>query len=105
MGEDELRDGAGIAWQHFAVGPAGHAVVRRLNRLLGRNPLLVRSRGTTDTDQAGDLSNLESRVAVEQEMAEQMVGIIIVAAVFPESKRVLQQAALLGRQSLFDNLC
>ena len=74
MGQDELGDGAGIAGQQFAVGPAGHAVVGRLDRLLGRDALLVRGRGPADADQAGDLRDLEPGVAVEQEMAEQAAG-------------------------------
>ena len=52
----------------------------------------------------GDL-NFQVRVAVEQEMAEQAAGIVIVAAALPEGKGRLEQAALLGRQSLFGNLC
>jgi hypothetical protein len=58
MRQDELGDGAGIARQQLAVGPAGHAVVRCLNRLLGRDPLLMQSRGATDTDEAGDCATL-----------------------------------------------
>src|SRR6202035_1207171 len=105
MGQDEFGDGAGIARQQLAVGPAGHAVVRRLNRLLGRDTLLMRGRRPADADQAGDLRDLESGVAVEQEMAEQTAGIIIVATALPKGKRVLQQAALLGRESVSGNLC
>src|ERR1022692_4521647 len=104
MSQDELGDGAGIARQQLAVGPTRHTVVRCLHRFLGRDSLLVGSRGATDTDQAGDLRDLESGVAVEQEMTEQPTGIIILAAAFPESERVLQQAALLGRQSVFGDL-
>jgi len=38
-----------------------------------------------DADQAGDLSDLEPRVAVEQEMAEQATGVVIVAAMLAKS--------------------
>src|SRR5262249_35762344 len=70
MSQDELGDRAGITWQELAVGPAGHAVVRCLNRFLGGNALLMRGRRPADADQAGDLGHLESALAVEQEMAE-----------------------------------
>jgi hypothetical protein len=86
MGRNELGDGAGVARQQLAVGPAGPAVVRRLNRLLGRAALLTRSRRPADADQASDLRDLEPRVAVEQEMAEQAVGVVIVAAALAEGK-------------------
>jgi hypothetical protein len=104
MGQDELGNGARIARQQLAVRSSGHAVVRRLNRLFGRDALLTGSRRPADADQAGDLSDLEFAVGVQQEMTEQTVGIIIVAAVFPEGKRSLQHAALLCRQPLFGNL-
>jgi hypothetical protein len=104
MGEDELGDRAGIAWQQLAVGPAGHAVVGRLNRLLGRDALLVRGGRSADADQAGDLCDLEPGVAVQQEMAEQTAGVVIVAAVLPEGEGRLQQPALLGCQTFFDKL-
>src|ERR1019366_2561611 len=90
MGEDELGNGACIAWQHLAVGPAGHAVVRRLHRLLGREPLLPRGGGSADAEQAGDLGDLESRVAMQQEVAKQAVGIVIFAAVLTKSEGSLQ---------------
>ena len=38
-------------------------------------------------------------------MAEQAAGVVIVAAALPEGKGRLDQAALLGRESLFGNLC
>jgi hypothetical protein len=105
VGEQELGDGAGIAWQQFAVRPTSQTVVRGLDRFLGRDALLVRSRGPADTDQPGKLSDFESGVAVQQEMAEQAVGVIIVAATLPEGKGRLEQAALLGCQSVGGNLC
>ena len=65
MSQHELGEGAGIARQQFAVGPTGQAVVGGLDRLLGRDPLVVRGRGPADTDQASDLSDFESGSAVE----------------------------------------
>ena len=79
-------------------------MVSGLNRLLGRDTLLVRGGGSADADQAGDLGDLEPRVTVEQEMAEHAIGEVIVAAALAEAQGRLQQAALLGRQSLFGNL-
>ena len=105
VGQDKLGDGAGIARQQFAVRPTGQTVVRGLDRLLGREALLVRGRGPADADQAGELSDFEPGVAVQQEMAEQTVGVVIVAAALPEGKGRLEQAALLGRQSPFNNRC
>src|ERR1700732_1978467 len=69
MGQDEFDDGAGIAWQELAVGPTGHPVMSGLNGLFGRDTLLVRGGGSAEAEQAGDLSDLEPGVAVEQEMA------------------------------------
>ena len=104
MGQEELGDGAGVARQELAVGPAGQAVVRGLNRLLGRDTLLVGGGGPADADQAGDLSDLEPRVAVEQEVAEQAVGVVIVAAALAEGKGRLQHAALCRRQALLGDV-
>ena len=104
MGQDELGDGAGIAWQEFAVGPTGHAVVRGLNGLLGREALLPGGGGPADADQASDLRDLEPAVAVEQEMAEQAVGVVIGAAALAEGEGCLQQAALLWGQALFSDV-
>ena len=50
MGQDELGDAAGAAWQQLAVRPAGHAVIR-LNGHLGRDALLMRGRRPADADQ------------------------------------------------------
>ena len=55
MAEDELGDRAGLAGQKFAVRPASHAVMGRLNGLLGGDVLLPRGRGPADADQAGNL--------------------------------------------------
>jgi hypothetical protein len=105
VGQDKLGDGAGIAWQQFAMRPTGEAVVGSLDDLLGRDALLVRGGGPAEADEASDLSHFESGIAVQQEMAEQAAGIVIVAAALPEGKGRLEQAALLGRQSLLGNLC
>ena len=104
MSQHELGDGAGIARQQLAMRPTGQAVMRRLNRLLGRNALLMRSRGSANTHQASDLRDLESGVAVQQKMTEQTRRIVILAAALLEGKRRLQQAALFGGQSIFSNL-
>ena len=104
MGQHEFGDRAGIAWQQLAVGPAGHAVVGCLDDLLGRDALLMGAGRPAEADQAGDLRDLESGVAVQQKMAEQPAGIIIAAAALPKGKGALQQAALRGGAALFGNL-
>jgi hypothetical protein len=105
MGQDELGDGARLAGQEFAMRSSGQAVVSRLNGLLGGQPLLLGGRGSAEADQAGDLSNFEPRVAMQQEMAEQALRIVIAAAALAEGKGRLQQAALLGRQSIGNKRC
>ena len=100
MGQHEFGDRAGIAWQQLAVGPAGHAVVGCLDDLLGRDALLMGAGRPAEADQAGDLRDLESGVAVQQKMAEQPAGIIIAAAALPKGKGALQQAALRGGAAL-----
>ncbi len=79
-------------------------MMRRLNRLLGRNALLMRSRGPADADQAGDLSDLESGAAVQQEMAEQARRVVIHANPLAEAKRSLQDCGLLDRQTICGNI-
>jgi hypothetical protein len=103
MSQEELGDGAGKAWQQFAVGPASLAVVGCLDGLLGREPLLLRGGGSAEADEAGDVGDLEAGVAVQQEMAEQTPGIIIVATALAKGPSELQQAALLGGQTLRSN--
>ena len=97
MGQDELGDGSRVARQQLAIRSPRHAMLRCLNRFLGRDALLMRGRGPAETDQAGDLGHFESRIAVQQEMAEQAVRIVILAATLPKRKRGPQQAALFGR--------
>ena len=95
--QQELGDGPGIAGQQFAMRPASQAVAGGLDGLLGRNPLLVRGRGSAEADPARDLRDFEPGIAMEQEMAEQAAGVVIVATALPEGKGRLEQAALLGR--------
>ena len=72
--------------------------------LTGKKNPLICYLPTANADQAGDLSDLEAAAAVEQEMAEQAVGVVIGAAASAEGKGRLKQPALFGRQALFGNL-
>ena len=49
----------------------------------------MRGRRPADADQAGYLRDFEFAVTVEQEMAEQPTGVIIVATALPEGKGML----------------
>jgi hypothetical protein len=52
------------------------------------------------TDQAGDLRDLQAAVAVEQKVAEQAVGIVVVALVLAKGEGGAEQRGLLRRQAL-----
>src|SRR5262249_49828542 len=95
VGQQELGDGAGVAGQELAVGAPGQAVVGRLDDLLGRPPLLVGGGGPADADQAGDLGDLEAAATVEQEVAEQAVGVVVVPLPAAEAEGALEQTQLL----------
>jgi hypothetical protein len=103
--EPKRGDGAGEAGQQFARRPTGQAVVRCLDRFLGRPPLLLGSRGSAEADATGDLGDLESGRGVEQEMAEQTLGRVIGAAALPKGKSRLQDTALLDGQPVGRQLC
>ena len=92
----KLGDGAGVAGQEFAVGPAVQAVVGLLDGFLGGEALLARGGGAADAEQAGDLGDLEASAAVEQEMAEQARGVVVVALALAEAEGGLEQGVLLG---------
>ena len=83
--------------------PAGHAVVGRLDHLLGRDALLPGSGGPTEAEQAGDLGHRQPGLAVEQEMTEQAGGIIIVAGLLAVAEGRAQDRVLGGGQALGDD--
>src|SRR5580692_9611512 len=104
MSDKESGDGAGVAWQEFAVGAAVHAVVSLANGGFGRHPLLLGGRGASDTDQAGDLCDFEATFTVEEEMTEQPHRVIVVAPLLAKAKDSLQQDIQLGRSPLRGNV-
>ena len=99
VGEHVPGDRPGITWQEFAVGAAIHSVMSLLDRLLGRQVLLSRGGLTAEVGEASDLGDLESARAVEKEMAEQPIGVLVCPVLPAELKNVLEQTALLSRQS------
>jgi hypothetical protein len=101
LAEEELDDGAGVAWQEFAVGAAVEAVVGLLDGLLGGQALLARGGGAADTGEARQLGDLEAGAAVEQEVGEQACGVRVVALSLAEAESGEEPAALVGREAVF----
>ena len=101
--EEELGDGAGIAGQEFAVRGADQAMVGGLDDLLGGEPLLSGGGRAAEAKQAGDLGHLESSLGMEQDVAEQASGKVVVALGFEETPGCLQDSALRGSQGGLDN--
>jgi hypothetical protein len=90
----ELSDGAGEAWQELAMTAAGETMVGGLDDLLGRQTLLGGGGGATAAEQAGDLGDLQAGLGVEQDMAEQAAGEVVVTALLEEMKGRMQDSAL-----------
>jgi len=61
---EELSDRPGEAGQELAVSASGQAVVGRLHDLLGGEPLLLGSGGAVHAQQASDLGDFQTGVAV-----------------------------------------
>ena len=99
VGENVPGDRSGVTWQEFAIGAAIHSVMSLLDRLLGRQVLLPRGRLTAEVGQTSDLGDLESALAMQKEMVEQPIGVVVSPFLLAEAVSVLEQAALLGRQS------
>ena len=104
MGKAELDDRPGITGQKFAVGPSIQTMVRLLYGLLGSHALLPRGGGPADAEQAGECSDLQTGITMEQEMGEQARGVGVVALVLTEAEEGKQDAALIGRETVFDDL-
>ena len=100
---EELSDGAGEAWQEFAMAAAGQAMVGGLDDLFGGEPLLGGGGAATEAEQAGDLGHLQSGLGMEQDVAEQAAGEVVVAAMLEEMKGGLQDSALGFGQGVFGN--
>src|SRR5205807_10507942 len=100
---EELSDGAGEAWHEFAMTAAGDAVVGSLDNLLGGEALLSGGCGATEAEQPGDGRDLQAGLGVQQEMAEQAPGEIIVTALLEKLPGRLQDSALRVGQCLLGN--
>lgn len=96
---EEVGDGAGETWQEFAVGTSPQAVMGGLDHLLGGEALLSGGSGPAESEQTCDLSDRESNPAVEEEVAEESDGVIVVAAALQEGKGGVEHGALGGGQS------
>jgi hypothetical protein len=104
MAQEEGGDGASVTRQEFAVGSTVHAVVSLLDSLFGGEFLLVGGIGSADTQQAGDLGNLESSVAVEEEMTEQARGVVVSALLLAEAEDSSEQSLQLGSETVGGNV-
>jgi len=82
----EVGNGSGEAWQTLAVGASAHAVMSGLNDFLGGESLLGRGSGATELEQAGDLSDWELELAVQEKMTEKSDGVIVASAALQESE-------------------
>jgi len=80
----ELGDGSGEAGQELAMGSSAEAMMGGLDNLLGGETLLRRGGGAAESQQASDGRDGQAGVAVQQEMAEQPPGVVVVAAALPE---------------------
>jgi hypothetical protein len=100
---EELCNRAGKARQEFAMAAAGQAMVGGLDDLLGGQPLLGAGGGATEAEQAGDLGHLQAGLGVEQNVAEQAAGEVVVAAMLEDMKGGLQDSALGFGQGIFGN--
>ena len=90
MSQDELGNGAGVAWQELAVGASVQALVGLLDGLFGGEALLPGSGGAAQAQETGDGSDLEAAAAVEQEVAEQARGVVIAALALEEVEGSLE---------------
>ena len=86
MVAEELGDGAGVAWQEFAIGPPGETAVDRLDDLLGGKSLVAGGGSPSETGESCDLGDFESTVAVEQEVAEEAAAVVIGVLLLSEAE-------------------
>jgi hypothetical protein len=68
MSHQELRDRPGVARQEFPIGPAGKAVLDFPDHLAGGQLLLPPGRRPREADQPCHLSQLQTQLAVQQEV-------------------------------------
>jgi hypothetical protein len=73
---------------------AGKTMVSGLDDLLGGQPLLSGGGGATEAQQAGDLGHLQAGLGMEQDVAEQAAGEVVLTAVLEELPGGVQDSAL-----------
>jgi hypothetical protein len=91
---EEVGDGPGGRRHEFAVGAPPQTVMGSRDYLLGGEALLGGGGGAAEAEQAGDRSHREAGRAVEEKVAEQADGVIVVAAALPEAKGGGEQGTL-----------
>jgi len=99
MGEEKLGDRAGMARQEFPVRAAAEVMVNLLGNFEGGELPMAERRSRADTDEACDLSYLQSHPAVEQEMTGDPSTRIVPLALLKEAKRCMKDGPLLMAQS------
>src|SRR5262245_41180618 len=99
MGKEELSDGPGVTWQELAVGATVQAVMGLLDGLLGGELLLSGGGRAAESEEACQLGDLESTATVEQEVAEQSRGVVIIPLGLAEAEDSLKQGELCRGQT------
>jgi hypothetical protein len=96
MLKEKLSDRTGKARQQFAMRTPSETMVSGLNDFFGGKALLGGGRRAAHAKQTADLSDFQSRVAVEQEVAEQTRRVIVGATTLAKSASRVQKSALIG---------
>ena len=105
MGKEKLGDGAGMAGQELPVRAAVEAMLNLVDHLPGGELPMAERRPAADTDQACDLSHLQTHIAAEQEKtSDSRTGIVPVARL-KELKRCMEDGPLLIAQLFGRDLC
>ncbi len=97
-------DGAGVAQQERAIGAAVQAVPSLVDGFLGGRRLVTRDNGAAEIQEAGDVSTLEASLGVGVEVVEETHGAVDVTPVLAEVEGGLQDAALLARGRVLEDL-
>jgi hypothetical protein len=105
VAQEEASNGSGVTGQEFAVGSAIHTVVGLLDGLLGGEFLLFGGGGPAEAEQARQGGDLQAAAAVEQEMAQQARGVVILALVLAKAESSAEEAKLIGGQGCFADRC
>jgi len=99
MVEEKFGDRAGMARQQLPVRATAEMMVNLLGNFEGGELPMAERRSRADTNEACDLSYLQSHPAVEQEMTGDPCTRIVPVALLKELKRCTQDGPLLMAQS------